>query len=65
VRLPFRLGLRGELLLLMAVVLVVVVSLFAALWWHEKRSNQDAREICAAALGELAREGLLARGQSL
>jgi diguanylate cyclase (GGDEF)-like protein len=65
VRLPFRLGLRGELLLLMAAVLLVVVALFAALWWHEKRSNADVRGLSAAAMRELAREGLLSRGQTL
>nr|MBP6627228.1 diguanylate cyclase [Arenimonas sp.] len=64
-RLPFRLGLRGEMLLLMAGVVVVVLALFSALWLHEKRSNHDARELSAAAMRELAREGLLSRGQTL
>jgi len=65
VRLPFRLGLRGELLLMLVATTAVVVLLFAALWLHEKRSNRDARELSATALGEMSREGLLTRGQTL
>ncbi|MBP6596670.1 MAG: EAL domain-containing protein [Arenimonas sp.] len=53
------------MLLLMAGVVVVVLALFSALWLHEKRSNHDARELSAAAMRELAREGLLSRGQTL
>jgi len=65
VRLPFRVGLRGELLLMLVATTAVVVLLFAALWLHEKRSNRDARELSATALREMSREGLLTRGQTL
>ena len=64
-RLPLRLGLRGELLLMLVATMVVVVVLFTALWLHEKRSNDDARELSATALREMSREGLLVRGQTL
>ena len=64
-KLPFKLGLRGELLLLLTGVLVLVVALFAALWWQGKRSNEDARDLSARAMRELAREGLLAGGHAL
>ncbi len=64
-KLPFRMGLRGELLLLMAGVLVVVITLFAALWWHEKGSNDDARRLSAEAVRALTREGLQGRGETL
>ncbi len=64
-KLPFKLGLRGELLVLLTGVLVLVVALFAALWWQGKRSNEDARDLSARAMRELAREGLLTRGQTL
>ncbi|GAB2495274.1 putative bifunctional diguanylate cyclase/phosphodiesterase [Arenimonas alkanexedens] len=64
-KLPFRLGLRGELLLIISGVMLVVASLVLALWLHEKSSNRDARELSAMALRELAREGLMGRGQTL
>ena len=64
-KLPVKLGLRGELLLLMGGVLVVVAALVAMLWLHEKSSSRDARELSASAMRELAREGLLGRGQTL
>ena len=64
-KLPFRLGLRGELVWLLAAVMLVVVGLFAALWLHTKRSNEDAHALSAGAVRELAREGLLSRGQTL
>lgn len=64
-KLPFRIGLRGELVLLLGGTMLVVVVLFAALWLHEKRSNQDARDLSATALREMSREGLLTRGQTL
>jgi len=64
-KLPVRLGLRGELLLIMFGVMLVVAALVAALWLHEKSSSRDARELSASAMRELAREGLLGRGQTL
>ncbi|HEX5693908.1 MAG TPA: hypothetical protein VFY00_04720, partial [Arenimonas sp.] len=64
-KLPFRLGLRGELMGLLAVVMLVVAGLFGALWLHARSSNADARELSADAVRELAREGLLMRGQTL
>lgn len=64
-KLPFRLGLRGELVWLLAAVMLVVSALFAALWLHTKRSNEDAHSLSAGAVRELAREGLLSRGQTL
>ena len=64
-KLPFKLGLRGELLVLLTGVLVLVVALIAALWWQGKRSNEDACDLSARAMRELAREGLLTRGQTL
>lgn len=64
-KLPFRLGLRGETLLLLSGVLLVIVSLFSALWWQGKRGNEDARDLSARAVRELAREALLTRGQTL
>ena len=64
-RLPFRLGLRGELMWLLAAVMLVVAALFGALWLHTQRSNADARELSADAVRELAREGLLMRGHTL
>jgi diguanylate cyclase (GGDEF)-like protein len=39
--------------------------LFAALWLHEKRSNREASALSASAMRELAREGLLSRGETL
>ena len=64
-RLPFRLGLRGELTWLLVGVMLVVAGLFGALWLHTQRSNADARELSADAVRELAREGLLMRGHTL
>ena len=64
-RLPVRLGLRGELLLMMAGVLLLVVALVTALWWHERRTNEDARTLSGNAVRELAREGLYGRGRTL
>lgn len=64
-RLPFRLGLRGELLWLSAGVMLLVAALFAALWLHTRRANDDVRQLSAGAVRELAREGLLSRGQTL
>lgn len=62
---PSRLGLRGELLLLLAVVMVLVSGLFWVLWQHERISNREVRERTGAALRDLAREGLLRRGETL
>ena len=64
-KLPFRLGLRGELTLLLAIVMLVVAALFAALWLHTRGTNAEARELSADAVRELAREGLLMRGHTL
>ncbi|KFN41484.1 putative bifunctional diguanylate cyclase/phosphodiesterase [Arenimonas metalli] len=64
-KLPVKLGLRVELLLIMCGVMLVIAALVAALWLHEKASSRDARELSASAMRELAREGLLGRGQTL
>jgi diguanylate cyclase (GGDEF)-like protein len=53
------------MLLMLAAVLLLVTGLFAALWLHERRSNHDARVLSAQAVQQVAREGLLIRGEAL
>jgi diguanylate cyclase (GGDEF)-like protein len=65
VKLRLRWGLRGQMLLMLAAVLVLVTGLFAALWLHERRSSDDARVLSAQAVQQVAREGLLIRGEAL
>lgn len=64
-KLPFKPGLRGELLLLMGAVLLLVGLLFLALWRHQEASNERIRELASTSMRELAREGQLKRGEAL
>lgn len=64
-KLPSRLGLRGELLLLLAGVLAVVLALFTTLWANERSSNAQVTGMTGKALRDLAREGLQRRGETL